>query len=328
MTRAVGIAGLGTAVPPKVLTNKEIEKTVDTSDEWITSRTGIKERRIAEDHVSTSDLAFEAAHEALVSTNMKPEEVDLIIVATVSPDMIFPSTACFTQEKLGAHKAAAFDLGAGCSGFIYALAAGSQMIATGLYDNALIIGAEVMSKQLNWKDRNTCILFGDAAGAAVIKPVEEGKGFLSFYLGADGGGADLLSLPGGGTKHPATHETVDKGLHYIQMAGSEVFKFAVRIMGDASLEVLKRAGLSPEEVDLLIPHQANTRIVDAAVKRLGLDKNKVCVNVDRYGNTSAASIPVALYESFEQGRIKPGDNIVMVGFGAGLTWGSTVLRWA
>jgi 3-oxoacyl-[acyl-carrier-protein] synthase III len=327
MNRAVGIAGLGIALPPKIMTNADVEKIVDTSDEWITSRTGIRERRIADTHVAASDLGAEAALNALKEANMTPEEVDLIILATVSPDMIFPSTACFVQGKIGARNAAAFDLGAGCSGFIYAMATAAQMIATGLYNNALVIGAEVMSKMLNWQDRNTCVLFGDGAGAAVLKPVAEGSGFLSFYLGADGTGAELLMFPGGGTRHPATEETLKEGLHSIHMAGSEVFKFAVRIMGEASLVALEKAGLTAEDVDLLIPHQANTRIIEASVRRLKLAEDKVYVNLDRYGNTSAASVAVALYECKMQGRVNPGDIILMVGFGAGLTWGATVLRW-
>ena len=327
MTRAVGIVGLGTGIPSKIMTNKDLEKIVDTSDEWISSRTGISERRIADDHISTSDLGAEAALNALKAAGMTADEVDLIILATVSPDMIFPSTACFVQGKIGALNAAAFDLGAGCSGFIYALATAAQMIATGMYDNALVIGAEVMSKMLNWKDRNTCVLFGDAAGAAVLKPVPEGSGFLSFYLGADGTGAELLSFPGGGTRYPATEETLRDGLHSIHMAGSEVFKFAVRIMGEASIEALNRAGLKPEDVDLVIPHQANNRIIDAAIRRLKLNEDKVYINLDRYGNTSAASVAVALLECLEQGRVRSGDTILMVGFGAGLTWGATVLRW-
>jgi 3-oxoacyl-[acyl-carrier-protein] synthase III len=327
MNRAVGIVGLGSAIPQKVMTNADLEKIVDTTDEWITSRTGIRERRIADDDVATSDLGAEAALKALKAANMTPEEVDLIVLATVSPDMIFPASACFVQAKIGASNAAAFDLSAGCSGFIYSLAVASQMIATGLYNNALVIGAEVMSKMLNWQDRNTCVLFGDAAGAAVLKPVSDGSGFLSFYLGADGTGAELLAFPGGGTRHPATEETLRDGLHGIHMAGSEVFKFAVRIMGEASLVALEKAGLTGDDVDLLIPHQANTRIIEAAMRRLKLPQEKVYINLDRFGNTSAASVAVALEECVEQGRVKSGDNILMVGFGAGLTWGATVLRW-
>ncbi len=327
MNRSVGIVGLGTSIPEKIMTNLDMEKIVDTSDEWIRTRTGIHERRIAEDDMASSDLGADAAMKALHDAGMAPDEVDLIICATVSPDMIFPSTACFIQSKIGAKNAAAFDLMAGCSGFIYALATASQMIAAGLYENALIVGAEVMSKMLNWKDRNTCVLFGDAAGAAVIKPVKDGSGFLSFFMGADGDGAELLAFPGGGTRNPTTQKTLDDGLHSIHMAGSEVFKFAVRIMGEASLEVLKKAGLEPEDVDLLIPHQANTRIIDAAVRRLKLDEKKVYVNLDRYGNTSTASVVVALKECLDGGRIESGDVIVMVAFGAGLTWGATVMRW-
>lgn len=327
MIKSVGIVGMGTSIPEKILTNADLEKMVDTSDEWIRSRTGIAERRIIADGLSTSDLALEAAQKALVQAGMTADEVDLVIVASVSPDMIFPATACIVQGKLGAVNAAAFDLEAGCSGFLYVLTIAAQCIASGLYNNVLVIGAEAMSRLINWEDRNTCVLFGDAAAAAVLKPVEDGYGFLSFYLGSDGRGSELLLLPAGGARLPASRETVENHLHSVHMAGAEVFKFAVRIMGDASLEALKRANLTPQDIDLVVPHQANVRIIDAAAKRLGIDREKIYVNVERFGNTSSASVGVALMECVEQGLIKSGDIILLVGFGAGLTWGSAVIRW-
>lgn len=327
MDRAVGIAGTGTALPDKILTNADLEKIVETSDEWIRTRTGIRQRRVAGADTATSDLAAAAAYKALAAAGVKPEEVDLIIVATASPDMLFPSTACLVQAKLGAGQAAAFDVSAGCTGFIYGLTTAVQFIRTGLYETALVIGAETLSKLTNWKDRSTCVIFGDAAGAVVLRPAEAGKGFLSFVLGADGNGGDLLKLPAGGSRLPASPETVAAGQHYIHMAGNEVFKFAVRIMEDASLAALAKAGLAKEEIDYLIPHQANSRIIEAAAKRLKLPPEKVHMNVSDYGNTSSASVAVALDEALRVGKIKPGDRIVLVAFGAGLTWGATVMEW-
>lgn len=253
--------------------------------------------------------------------------IDLILVATTTPDMAFPSTACLVQAGLGAYRAAAFDLEAACSGFLYGLAIGEQFIASGAYETVLVIGAEVLSRIVNWSDRNTCVLFGDGAGACVLRPVTAGKGILSHYLGADGRGGGLLQLPAGGSRLPASAATVEQGLHYIHMQGGEVFKFAVRIMGEASLEALRRAGVAPDELDFLVPHQANHRIIMAAVKRLGLSPEQVIVNLDRYGNMSAASIPVALEEAVRDGRIRDGDNVLLVGFGAGLTWGAAVIKW-
>jgi len=325
--RAVGIAGVGAALPEKILTNADLEAMVETSDEWIKIRTGIGQRRVADADTASSDLGAAAAEKALAAAGVKPEAVDLIIVATLSPDMLFPSTACLVQAKLGAERAAAFDISASCSGFIYALATGAQYVQSGLYDTVLVIGAEASTKLINWQDRSTCVLFGDAAGAVVLKPVEAGKGFLSFALGSDGSGSDLLGVPAGGSRLPASHATVASGQHYIQMSGSEVYKFAVRAMPEAVLEALGKAGLSKANIDYFIPHQANLRIIDAAVKRLELAPERVYVNVHDYGNTSAASIAVALEEAVEAGKIKPGDRIVMVGFGAGLTWGATVLVW-
>ena len=325
--RNVGIVGIGSYVPDNVITNLDLEQFVDTKDEWIVSRTGIKQRHIAPKDMPVSELCYQAGLRALEDARVAPEDVDLIIVATITPDYAFPATACLVADRLGAKKAAAFDLEAGCTGFIYAVATGSQFIASGMYKTVLVIGGETLSKILNWKDRSTCVLFGDGGGAAVLQQVEEGFGFLSFELGSDGSGGSLLSQPAGGSKCPASMETVEKNLHTLQMEGKEVFKFAVRIMGDVSLKVLDKAGLIKEDIDLLIPHQANIRIVDAAVKRLKISPDKVVINLDKYGNMSAASIPVALDEAFQAGLISEGDIIVMVGFGTGLTWGACVLKW-
>ncbi len=325
--RQVGIIGTGSYVPEDVLTNADLEKLVDTNDEWIVSRTGIKERHIAKD-MPVSELCYQAALRALEDAQVTPEELDLVIVTTSTPDYIFPATACIVADRLGAKKAAAFDQVAACSGFLYGVTTASQFIATGMYRTVLVIGADTLSKLLNWEDRSTCILFGDGAGAAVLQPVEEGYGFLGFELGSDGSGANLLFVPAGGSKTPTTAENLAQKLNTIHMSGSGTFKFAVKIMGEASLRALEQAGLTKEDIDLLVPHQANIRIVDAAVKRLGISPDKVVVNLDRYGNMSAASIPVALDEAVKSGRINFGDVLVMVGFGAGLTWGAAVLKWS
>lgn len=325
--KAVGILGTGKYAPEKILTNADLEKMVETNDEWIVTRTGMKERHIAREDEASSDLAYEAALVALKNANVAPEDLDLIIVATITPDSAFPSTACILQNRLGAKKAAAFDLSAACSGFIYSLASASNFIATGMYKNALVIGAECLSKITDYTDRNTCILFGDGAGAVVLGEVPEGRGFLSFELGADGSGGELLKLAGGGSRMPSSQNTVDNKQHYIYMAGSEVFKFAVRIMGNAAEEALRKAGLEKSDIDLLVPHQANIRIIQSAVHRLDLPEEKCMINLHKYGNVSAASIPLALAEADEEGRLKPGDCVVLVGFGGGLTWGATVLRW-
>jgi len=325
MVRA-GIWGVGKAIPEKVLTNADLEKMVDTSHEWIIERTGIVERRIASPEQSSSDLASAAALDALRAAEVDVGELDMIIVATATPDMVFPATACLVQAEIGAKNAAAFDLLAGCTGFIYALDLAVRAVETGAYKRVLVIGADVLSKITNWRDRTTCVLFGDGAGACVVAPVKRG-GVISTYLGADGSGGDKLSVPAGGSRLPLSAEVLEQGLHYIHMVGKEVFKFAVRIMGEASLEALQRAGLQPEDVDLLIPHQANIRIIDAAAKRLDLSPEKVFVNVDRYGNTGAASIPIAVHEALEQGGLLPGKRVVLVGFGAGLTYGACVLEW-
>ncbi|MDQ0879990.1 beta-ketoacyl-ACP synthase III [Peribacillus sp. V2I11] len=306
-----GVLGLGRYLPDKIVTNADLEKIMDTSDEWIRTRTGIEERRIAKDDIDTSDMAYEAAKAALKNAEISAEEIDLILVATVTPDQSFPSVACMIQEKLGAMKAAAMDVSAACAGFMYAMITAQQFIKTGAYKHVLIVGVEKLSKVTNWEDRNTAVLFGDGAGAAVLGPVSEGKGVLSFELGADGTGGKHLLQEG----------------DFIHMNGREVFKFAVRQMGESSLSVLDKAGLTKEDVDLLVPHQANIRIMEASRERLGLPLEKMTKTVHKYGNTSSASIPMALVEEMEAGRIKDNDLIVMVGFGGGLTWGAIALRW-
>ncbi|MEJ6952162.1 beta-ketoacyl-ACP synthase III [Natronospora cellulosivora (SeqCode)] len=326
MTKKATITGIGKYVPPKVLTNADLEKMVDTSDEWIRSRTGIIERHIVEDNVTTADIGYEAAKAAIDDSDIRAEDLDLIIVATVTPDMAFPATACLIQEKLGAKKAAAFDLEAGCSGFVYSLAVGAQFIESGLYKNVLVIGAETLSKITDWEDRSTCVLFGDGAGAAVLQATDKG-GMLAFDLGADGAGGKSLYIPGGGSLNPSSEITIEEKKHYIKMEGNQVFKFAVKTMGQASVNVIEKAGLSPDDVDLLVPHQANTRIIEAAANRLNLGEDKVFVNLPYYGNTSSASVPIALVEAKEAGLVKNGDVIVLVAFGAGLTWASTVIEW-
>ncbi len=325
--KSVGIVGIGSYVPDKTLTNKDLEKIVETSDEWIVGRTGIKERRIAEGDIATSDLASLAAEKALLDAGVTADEIDLIIVATATPDMLFPSTACLVQDKIKASKAAAFDLSAGCSGFAYGLVVGSQFIKAGLYKKVLVIGAETLSKILDWTDRNTCVLFGDGAGAAVLAEVPAGYGILGVDLGADGSGGELLKIPAGGSRRPATAESVMERQHFLQMSGSDVFKFAVKVMGETAMIALDNAGLSSEDIDCLIPHQANNRIIQSAAKRLKVPMEKVIVNVDKYGNTSAASIPLAMDEAIKNDKIKNGDIVVLVGFGAGLTWASCVMKW-
>lgn len=328
MTRAVGILGMGHYVPEKILTNFDLEKMVETSDQWITERTGIKQRHIAAPEEATSDLCYNAAMIALKDAGVAPEEIDLVIVATASPDHVFPSTACLVQDRIGAKNAAAFDLAAGCSGFVYSLGVASQMIATGLYKHALIIGAETLSRIMNWTDRNTCVLFGDGAGAAVLGPVEEGYGVLGIDMGADGSGSKYLIQPAGGSRNPASPETVEANDHTIHMNGPEVFKFAIQIMGKTAKRALAKANMKAEDLDMLFPHQANLRIISSAAKRLEMPMEKVWVNVDKYANTSAASIPIALCEAQAAGALKKGDNILLDGFGAGLTWASIVLKWS
>ncbi len=322
------ITGTGSSTPEKVLTNADLEKIVDTTDEWITTRTGIKERRIADKETAASDLCLEATKKAMAEAKIKPEELDLIMIGTVTPDYLLPSTACILQNRLGAKNAAVMDIVAACSGFLYGLSIAQSFIYSGKYKSVLVIGVEILSKITNWNDRNTCVLFGDGAGAAIVQRTQENdKGILSTYLCGDGSLSNLLHIPVGGTRTPLTKENIDKGDQYIKMEGSEVFKSAVRSMGDAALRALKEANLSAEQIDLLIPHQANIRIIEATAKRLKLPMEKVFVNIDKYGNTSAASIPIALDEARKSGRVKPGDITLLVAFGAGFTWGSAVIRW-
>ncbi len=322
-----GIRGIGVYVPERILTNRDLEKMVDTSDEWIVNRTGIRERRIVSEGMATSDLACLAAERALADAGVGSEELDLIIVATNTPDMLFPATACLVQDRLKARRAGAFDLQAGCTSFLYALTVANNFIATGAYKYVLVIGAECMSRIINWRDRNTCVLFGDGAGAVVVGKVPGGCGILSYLLRSEGSGGPLITMPAGMSRLPASHETVEKGLHYVHMNGREVFKFAVKVLEESCLTVLAEAGLTLNDLDLLIPHQANARIIEAAAKRLNLPPEKVVMNIDRYGNTSAATIPLALFETLAEGKIRDGDNLVMSGFGAGLTWGAVAMRW-
>jgi len=326
--KPVRIIGTGFYVPEKVLTNFDLEKMVDTSDEWIRTHTGIRERRIAAEEQATSDLATIASQQALNNGRIAVQEIDLIIVATLSPDMLFPSTACLVQKNIGAVNAVAFDLEDACSGFIYGLSIAQQYLQNGTYKTALVIGAEIFSRFLDWQDRNTCVLFGDGAGAVVLKKeVEDGSGILSTYLGADGSGADLLRLPAGGSRLPPSHETINRQLHYLKMNGREVYKFATKSMVETVMKGLSKIGLSTRNIDLLIPHQANIRILECVAQKLGLPMEKVFVNADRYGNTSAASIPISLSEALEQGRIKKNDIVVLVSFGSGITWGATIIKW-
>ncbi|MBI4364482.1 MAG: ketoacyl-ACP synthase III [Candidatus Latescibacteria bacterium] len=325
--RDVHIIGVGSCTPGRVLTNRDLEKIVDTSDEWITTRTGIKERRISDPGTPSSALATEAALRALQDAGVKGSELDQIIVATVTGDRPFPSTACLVQDRVGASSAHAFDISAACAGFVYALSLARTQVAAGAVDTVLVIGVESLSKITDWTDRNTCVLFGDAAGAAVLRSTGRPGGILSTRLHSDGSLTNLLEMPGGGSLNPASHETVDRRLHYIRMSGNDVFKHAVRAMESVACEALEAAGHKPEELDLLVPHQANYRIIDATARRLGLPMERVFVNLDRYGNTSSASIPLALDEAKRQGRIKSGDLIEMVTFGGGFTWAASVVRW-
>jgi 3-oxoacyl-[acyl-carrier-protein] synthase-3 len=325
---SVGFLGVGYYVPSKVLTNADLEKMVDTSDEWITTRTGIKERRISDDNTATSDLAKEAASRAMNNAGIKPEDIELLIVATITPDMMFPSTACIVQSKIGTKNAACFDISAACSGYLYAIAIAEQFIKTGVYKNALVIGAEKLTCITDWKDRNTCVLFGDGAGAAVLGKVNGGNGIMSVYLGSDGTQHDILKLPAGGSSMPASHKTVEERMHYLKMEGSELFKHAVRIMADAGEKAAKAAGLSsPSEIDCVIPHQANIRILNAVAKKIGISEEKIYLNIERYGNMSSASTAVALAEAVETKRVKKGDVILLDAFGSGLVWGAIVIKW-
>jgi 3-oxoacyl-[acyl-carrier-protein] synthase-3 len=322
-----GILGTGSAVPAQIVTNAQLATMVDTDPEWIVARTGIRERRIADEQTASSDLAIIAARHAISAAGITAEAIGVVICATVTPDMLFPATACLVQHHIGASHAAAFDLSAGCSGFVYGLACAVSMLETGLGRYALVIGVDTLSKITDFSDRSTCVVFGDGAGAVVLGPTGEGRGFLSFELGAEGSGGPLLRQPAGGSRLPASPATVEARQHSIAMSGQEVFKFAVRVLGASTEAALAKAGLDVDDIDLLIPHQANIRIIETAISRLELPPEKVFVNLDRYGNTSSASIPIALDEVVRLGRLHERDLLVMVAFGAGLTWGASVMRW-
>ena len=324
--KKVGIIGTGEYLPKKILTNADLEKMVDTSDEWITTRTGIKQRRMAAKNEATSDLALKAAKQALEDSHVNPHDLDLIIVATITPDMPFPSVACLLQNYLGAKNAICFDISAACAGFVYALTVAQQFIARGNCRNALVVGSEVLSRVTDWKDRNTCVLFGDGAGAAVLSEVKSG-GILSSYLGSDGSKANILSMPAGGSRNPASKETLDNRLHYIKMQGNELFKLAVTLMAEAAQVALKKANLGCNDIDLVIPHQANIRIILAMAKKLGLPQEKIYLNIEKYGNMSSASTATALCEAVKEGRVKKGDIVLLDAFGAGLVWGACVIKW-
>ncbi len=327
MTRYAHVTGWGMAIPEKRVTNHDLEAMMDTSDEWIVSRTGIRERRVAGEDESTASLATRAAMRAIDRTDLRPRDLDLVIVATATPEHFFPATACLVQDAIGATQAGAFDLSAACSGFIFGVNMAAQSIRTGAIENALVIGAETLSRIVNWNDRATSVLFGDGAGAFVLQAGEEPGGVLSAVMRSDGSGGELLWVPAGGSRLPTTHETVDRGQHTIQMNGREVFRFATRVMASATREAVTRAGLEMDDIQLLVPHQANKRIIEAAARSLRLPMERIMIDIDRYGNTSSASIPIAVCEAIDGGRIEPGDNVVMVAFGAGLTWGALTMKW-
>jgi 3-oxoacyl-[acyl-carrier-protein] synthase-3 len=323
------VLGTGSYVPPLVRTNRDLEAMVDTTDEWIVTRTGIRERRIADEKTSSADLATAAARAALESSDTKPGDLDMILVATVTPDRFFPATGCTVQKNIGATRAAGFDVAAACSGFLYGLYMARGLIETGMARRILLIGVETLSKIIDWTDRSTCVLFGDGAGAVVLGPAAEGSdhGVLSTWIGSDGRAGDLLELPAGGSRIPPTHESIDARLHFVRMRGNEIFKTAVRGMEEVLRQAIDEAGYAPGDVDLFVPHQANLRMLEATASRLKVPMEKMFVNIHKYGNTSAASIPVALDEAVRGGRVKDGDLVAMVAFGGGLTWGAAVMRW-
>ena len=323
------ISALGTYVPPRLLTNADLEKMVDTTDQWIVERTGIRERHIVDKGVAASDLAVEAARKALAERGISPSDLDAILVATVTPDMFFPATACLVQHKLGAKNVWGFDLSAACSAFVYALQAGAQFIASGAHKKVLVIGSDVMSSIMDYTDRATCVIFGDGAGAVLLEPTEDDSvGMIDFLHEVDGSGGCALCMPGGGSLNPSTHETVDKKLHYVHQDGQAVFKFAVRKMADLCDQILKRNHLNGSDIDAFIPHQANKRIITATADRLGLRPESVIINIDRYGNTTAATIPLAMETARQEGKLKKGSLVLLASVGAGFTVGATLLRWA
>jgi 3-oxoacyl-[acyl-carrier-protein] synthase-3 len=325
---AAKITGVAGYVPPRILTNADLEKLVDTNDEWIRTRTGIRERHVVDKGTATSHLATEAAKLLLAQTNTSPDEIDLIIVATVTPDMMFPATACLVQDRIGAKNAWGFDLSAACSGLTYALTVGAQFVGAGTHKKALIIGSDTMSSILDYKDRATCVLFGDGAGALLVEPASPEEGILDFMHDIDGSGGDYLYMPGGGSLNPCTHETVDKNMHVVHQEGSQVFKYAVRRMSDISTTLLERNNFNRDDLHLLVPHQANLRIIRATQERLGIEDSKIMVNIDRYGNTTGGTIPLGLRDAVEQGRLKKGDLVLLAAVGAGYTAGGLLLRWA
>jgi len=325
--RTCSITSVGSYVPEKVVRNADLEKIVETSDEWIVSRTGIRERRVAAANEFTADMAANAARRAMENGKISPEQIELIIVATITPDMPFPATACLVQQKIGAYKAAAFDVEAACSGFIYALEIAQQFIMSRTYETVLVIGAEKLSSIVDWTDRNTCVLFGDGAGAAILQHRPEAHGLLTACMGADGRQAELLCMPGGGSRCPASAESIAGRLHFLRMDGKETFKNAVTAMYTAAQEALRRCEIDISQIKCVIPHQANRRIIDAVSERLGAKPEQVFINLDKYGNTSAASVAIALDEAVHSGRIQRGDLVMMVVFGAGLTWGAAVIEW-
>jgi 3-oxoacyl-[acyl-carrier-protein] synthase-3 len=326
--RRAGITSLGRHVPERVVTNADLEKIVNTSDEWIRTRTGIRERRYVKPGTPTSEIALRAARECLERRGVGADEIELIVVATVTPDMVFPATACVLQDKLGAKRAWGFDLSGACSGFAYALTVGAQFVISGAHRKVLVVGADVMTSILDYEDRTTCVLFGDGAGAVLLEPVEDGSGIIDFLNEADGSGVCYLHMPAGGSLRPASFETVQKRLHVVKQEGQHVFKYAVRKMADASKQIVERNGFAPEQLDLLVAHQANVRIIEAAQQRLGLPEAKVVKNIDRYGNTTAATIPLALGTALDEGRLKKGDLVMMAAVGAGFTVGTALLRWS
>ncbi len=327
MTKYAAITGWGSAVPDAVLTNADLEKIVDTTDEWITTRTGIKERHVLSAGETTSTIAIKASRAALKCAGVPPSQVDLVICCTATPDFLFPATACIVQNEIGAEHAGAFDMEAACSGFVYGLSVASQFIMTGAYKTVLLVAAEGLSRFMDWEDRTTCVVFGDGAGAVVLEASDNKSGLLSFVLGSHGVGADLIRLPAGGAAKPASASTIEGHDHFLKMSGKEVYRFAVRIMGDAAVEALDKASLEYSDISLFIPHQANVRIINSIAERLHLDPTKVFINIEKYGNTSAASIPLALCEALEQGMVKDGDNLLFVAFGSGLTSAASIVKW-
>ncbi len=326
---AARIAGVAAYLPPRLLTNADLERMVETNDAWIRERTGIRERHIAEKGVASSHLAVEATEKLLAQLRVDAQEIDLIIVASVTPDMMFPATACLVQDRIGAKNAWGFDLSAACSGFVYALTVGAQFVGAGTHKKVLVIGSDVMSSVINYQDRATCVLFGDGAGAVLVEPASsDGEGILDFHHDVDGSGGQYLYMPGGGSLFPSSHETVDKKMHYVHQEGAQVFKYAVRRMAELSCHLLERNGFSNRDLTLVVPHQANLRIIRAMQERLGLDDSKVMVNIDRYGNTTAGTIPLGLRDAVEAGRLSKGDLVLLIAVGAGYTTGGMLLRWA